>query len=99
MEIAPLSEALKQFGPYGVCLLLMALGLVHFVKKNDQIQVDTRAEFLAALREQRVEHTASLRQVTSDFKEAMSEQGKRIDGLAAKIENIDEHVQALRIKG
>lgn len=104
MEPTSFSEMLKAFGPYGICLFLMGSGLVYLMRwlREDRRATDTahaniRTEFLAALKDQRVEHRASLKEVTNDFRDAINDHGKRIDQLSAKIDGIDEHVQELRI--
>ena len=104
MEPTSFNEMLKQFGPYGVCLFIMGCGLVYLMrwlredrKANDLSQSGIRTEFLSALKDQRIEHRASLKEVTTDFRDAINEHGKRIDMLSTKIDGIDEHVQELRM--
>lgn len=105
MEPVSFTEMLKQFGPYGICLFLMGSGLVYLMRwlREDRKQTDIthegiRVQFLGQLKDQRGEYTASLKQVTTDFKEAMKEQSTRIDGLSDKVEKLDDHVQELRSK-
>ncbi len=105
MDLTALSEVLKQSGPWGLCMLLMGSGLIYLTRwlREERKQTDIaheaiRAQFLAAIKDQRTEHTQSLREVTSDFKDSLAEQGKRIDGLAQKVEGLDEHVQELRMR-
>lgn len=104
MEPTTFSDMLKQFGPYGICLFLMAAGLVYQMrwlredrKQQDISQENIRNQFVLQLKDQRTEYTTTLKQVTSDFKEAIGEHGKSIDHLAQRIDEIDGHVQELRI--
>lgn len=104
MEPTSFTEMLKQFGPYGVSLFLMGSGLVYLMrwlreerKQSDATHEGIRNTFLGQLKDQRIEYTDSLKQVTADFKGAMTEQGKRIDNIAVKVDQIDEHIQELRM--
>lgn len=105
MEPTSFSEMLKQFGPYGICLFLMASGLIYLMrwlreerKQTDVTHEGIRVQFLGQLKDQRTEYTSSLKQVTTDFREAMKEQSNRIDVLSTKVESIDDHVQELRMR-
>lgn len=105
MEPTSFSEMLKQFGPYGICLFLMGSGLVYLMrwlreerKQSDLTHEGIRNTFLVQLKDQRTEYTESLKEVTVDFKEAMNEQGKRIDNIATKVDQIDDHIQELRMR-
>lgn len=105
MEPVSFTEMLKQFGPYGICLFLMGSNLVYLMrwlreerKQSDLTHEGIRSQFLVQLKDQRAEYTDSLKEVTVDFKEAMNEQGKRIDNIATKVDQIDEHIQELRMR-
>ena len=83
----------------------MASGLVYLIRwlREDRKQTDIahagiRSEFLVALKDQRIEHASSLKQITTDFKESISEHGRRIDNLGAKVDALDDHVQELRMR-
>lgn len=104
IEPTSFTDMLKQFGPYGICLFLMAAGLVYQMrwlredrKQQDISQENIRNQFVLQLKDQRTEYTTTLKQVTSDFKEAIGEHSKSIDNLSERVDKIDGHVQELRM--
>lgn len=105
MEPVSFTEMLKQFGPYGICLFLMGSGLIYLTrwlreerKATDVMHEGIRSQFLSQLNDQRSDYTSSLKQVTTDFRDAMKEQNIRIDGLSSEVKTLDGHVQELRMR-
>jgi hypothetical protein len=99
-EITTLTEMLKQYGPMGVAVLLMGLGLIYQTRwlrdmqDKAAVQQDkARAEFTQALKDQREEHTASLREVVNEFKEMHKDLGEKVDGMRRRLDDIDEHIR------
>jgi hypothetical protein len=98
--MAEIAEMFKQFGPMGLAVILMGAWSVYSARwlremqDKSAVQHDkVRSEFTVALREQRLEHTASLREVVAEFKLIHGDMGDRIDHLSNRVDNLDDRLR------
>jgi hypothetical protein len=99
-ELTSLSELLKMYGPMGVAVLLMGLGLIYQTRwlrdmqdKSTLQQDKTRAEFTQALKDQRKEHTDSLREIVAEFKVMHHDLGLKVDEMRERLDELDDHIR------
>lgn len=87
-EVTALSELLKQYGPLGFSLILMALGLVYLLRwlRNEQDRAEAERKeahdkFANSLEKQGQRHEVIIKDTVSQFTQALDKQGQRIDKL------------------
>lgn len=93
MELTPLVEILRQFGPTGLTIIMMGGGLVYLTRwlrtmadKHDERYDKSQERFIVALNQQRQEFKASLQEVVTEFKGMHEELGEKVDRLSQRVD-------------